>query len=130
MKFSVIEILASILIILASIKLLVIAVNVRAWVSFAKRFYAHSHLTSLISVALAGLVLYLLLQSGLTIVQILAVNLFVVLLIVAGVAPYSSRIIAWFETEDLMHVIKRQWLHIVIWLLLLGWGVYEILKHN
>ena len=52
------------------------------------------------------------------------------LLIVAGVAPYSSRIIAWFETEDLMHVIKRQWLHIVIWLLLLGWGVYEILKHN
>lgn len=130
MQFSIIEVLAGILVILAAIKLLVIAVNVRTWVLFTKRLYSKPELTSFISFALAGIVLYLLLQSGLTIVQILAVSLFVMLLIVAGIAPYSSRLFAWFETQDLRRLLKGQWLYIIVWLLLLGWGAYEILTHN
>ena len=127
MKFSITEILAGTLVMLSAIKLLVIAANAKTWVSFAKRLYSHPNLVVVISIALAGFVLHLLLISGLTIVQILAVSLFVSLLMTAGIAPYSSLIFAVFETESLTDILSRQWLYILIWLLLLVWGAYEIL---
>ena len=126
MNLSSVEILAGILIVLAVVKLLVIFVNARAWIMFVKRFYSNPNITSLVALTLAGFVLYLLLQSGLTIVQILAVCLFVMLLIVVGIAPYSSQLFQWFETQDLRLILKEQWLYIMIWLLLLGWGAYEL----
>lgn len=59
--------------------------------------------------------------------QIPAVSLFVSLLMTAGIAPYSSRIFVVFETENLTDIFSRQWLYILIRLLLLAWGAYEIL---
>jgi len=127
MTTSGIEILAEILILISVVKLLIIVVNVRAWLGFAKWIYAKPAVTSIVALTLACLVLYILLSSGLTIVHILAVCLFIALVIMIGVAPYAGRLLEWFETQNLNTVLKEQWLYIVIWLLLLGWGLGEIL---
>jgi len=127
MTISAIEILAGILILFSVVKLLIVLVNVRAWLGFAKRIYAKPAVTSVVALALACLVLYILLKSGLTIVHILAVCVFLALVIMIGVSPYAGRLFEWFETQNLKTVLKEQWLYIVIWFLLLGWGAVEIL---
>jgi hypothetical protein len=91
-----------------------------------KRLYAHPNVTSFVAVTLAGIVLYFLLRSGLTIVQVLAVSLFVSLLVVAGVAPFFPLILNWFEGKGAVRILKEQWLYALIWFLLLGWGAYEL----
>lgn len=127
MNFSAIEILAGLLIVLAAIKLLVLLVDAQTWLRFVKRVYAKPHVTSWIALVLAVLVLYLLLRSGLTIVQVLAVTVFVSLLVVVGVAPYARPLFGWLETQSLQAMLREQWLYIVVWLLLLVWGAVEIL---
>ncbi|HXV10850.1 MAG TPA: hypothetical protein VD839_08610 [Burkholderiales bacterium] len=127
MNFSMINVLAGLLIVLASIKLVVVFVSPRAWLRFVRRVYAAPTLTSTIALLLAALVLYLLLQSGLTIVQVLAVTVFVALLLVVGIAPYAGRLFERIETQSLPAMLRQQWLYIVVWVLLLGWGAVEIL---
>jgi hypothetical protein len=126
MKPSAIEILAGVLIVLAGIKLVVIFVNARAWLKFARQIYARPAITSWIALLLAVLVLYLLLRSGLTIVQVLAVTVFVALLLIVGVAPYAQRLFGWLETQSLPAMLRQQWLYIVAWVLLLAWGAIEL----
>lgn len=126
MNLSAIEFLAYILIALVVIKLLFVATSVRAWLLFIKRLYSCPKVTSVVAIALAGVVLYLLVQSGMTIVQILAVCLFVSLLFVAGMAPYISIMTNWLEGKQITQILKEQWLYAVIWLLLLAWGAYEL----
>jgi len=126
MRASALEILAGILIVLAVVKLAVVLVNTRAWIALARALYTRPMVTSTVSIVLAGVVLYFLLTSGLTIVQILAVALFVLLLIVPGFAPYASVLLGWLENKDIGQIVKAQWLYVAIWLILLGWGVYEL----
>jgi hypothetical protein len=126
MKPSAIEILAGVLIVLAGIKLVVIFVNARAWLKFVQQIYARPAVTSWIALLLAVLVLYLLLRSGLTIVQVLAVTVFVALLLVVGLAPYAHRLFGWLETQSLPAMLRQQWLYIVVWVLLLAWGAIEL----
>jgi cell division protein FtsW (lipid II flippase) len=61
--------------------------------------YVSPHLTSLVALSLPGLVLYFLLEAGLTIVHILAVSVFTALLFVVGLTPYASYILKWFERK-------------------------------
>jgi hypothetical protein len=126
MHMSAIEILAALLIALSVVKLLFLVTNMRAWLLLVKRLHSSPKVTSLVALALAGVVLYLLVQSGLTIVQILAVCLFFALLFVAGLAPFSSQVMNWLEGKDLTRILKEQWLYIAVWFLLLGWGIYEL----
>jgi hypothetical protein len=119
--------LAAILILLSVVKLAVVLVRPRAWLGFAKRLYANPQVTALVSLAVAGILLLLLLRSGLDIVQILAVCLFVVSLVAVGVAPYAPHLFAWLETQDLDHLIKRQWRYVSVWLALLVWGTVTLL---
>jgi hypothetical protein len=121
------EILAAFLILLSLVKTTMLLVNPRGWVGIIKRFYADAKLTSVVSLASAGIVLYLLLRSGLDIVQILAVCLFLFLLILAGVAPYVPRLYAWVETQDIGQLLKEQWLYASAWMALLLWGAYVLL---
>ena len=102
------EVLAAILILLSLVKTTMLLVNARAWISFIKRFYADTKVTSVVSLVSAGIVLYLLIRSGLDIVQILAVCLFLFLLILVGVAPYVPRLYAWVETQDIGQLLKEQ----------------------
>lgn len=127
MKLSAIEILAAALVALAGIKLIVIFIDARIWLRFAKRVYANPAVTSWVALILAALVLYLLLRSGLTIIQILAVTVFVALLVVVGIAPYAERLFGWLETQSLPEMLRRQWLYIVVWMLLLAWGAVAII---
>ena len=90
MSNRVIEVSAALLILLAVVKLIMLSVNAPAWLTAVRELYARPALTAIVCYILAGLVLYGLLESGLTILQILAVCLFVVLLIVPGFAPYLA----------------------------------------
>jgi hypothetical protein len=121
------ETLATILILLSLIKLAVVLVNPRAWLGFVKRFYANPQVASVVALVVAGVILLLLILSGLDIVQILAVSLFVVCLIVVGIVPYAPHILAWIEAQDMQQLIKQQWLYGSVWLALLIWGAYMLL---
>lgn len=126
MKLSAIEVLAGLLIVLACVKLLVVFVDAKLWLRFVKRIYARPAITSLVALLLAAVVLYLLLRSGLTIVQVLAVTVFVALLLVVGIAPYARALFDWLETQSLPAMLRQQWLYIVIWVLLMAWGAIEL----
>jgi hypothetical protein len=121
------EVLAAILILVSLAKMTMLLVNPRAWVSFIKRFYADTRVTTGVSLALAGIVLFLLIRSGLDIVQILAVCLFLFLLILVAVAPYVPRLFAWVETQDIGQMLREQWLYVSVWIALLLWGTYTLL---
>jgi len=126
MKLSAIEVLAGLLIVLACVKLMVVFVDAKLWLRFVKRIYARPAITSLVALLLAAVVLYLLLRSGLTIVQVLAVTVFVALLLVVGIAPYARALFDWLETQSLPAMLRQQWLYIVIWVLLMAWGAIAL----
>lgn len=123
MSTRLIEIFAAVLILLAALKLIFLSINASAWLIAVRTLYARPLLTAIVSYVLAGLVLYGLLESGLTIVQILAVCLFVVLLIVPGFAPYIDQVLRGLEGKSLWQMLREQWLYSLVWMLLLGWGV-------
>jgi hypothetical protein len=122
------EVLAGILILLSLVKTTLLLVNLRAWIGFTKRLYVNPTVASLVSLAAAGIVLYLLIRSGLDIVQILAVCLFVSLLMLPAVAPHAPRLYAWIEAQDIRQLLKEQWLYVSVWIALLAWGVYALLS--
>jgi 1,4-dihydroxy-2-naphthoate octaprenyltransferase len=73
------------------------------------------------------LVLYGLLDSGLTIVQILAVSLFVMLLVIPGFAPYMGEVLRGLEGKTFQEMMREQWLYTLVWTILLGWGALAML---
>ncbi len=121
------QFLAAFLILVSLVKLTMLLVNARTWVGLVKRLYADTKVTSAVALVAAGIVLFLLIRSGLDIVQILAVCLFVFLLILVGVAPYVPRLYAWVETQDMRQLLKEQWLYVAAWMALLLWGAYALL---
>jgi hypothetical protein len=127
MKFGTLEILSLMLITIAIIKVIVFIVNPSFWYSFVEKLYARPRVTSIVSLLLAGLVLYLLIISGVTVTEILAVSLFIMLLIVTGIAKYADIIIAWSREQGIVFIVKELWLYTLVWLLLLAWGVGEII---
>ena len=72
--------------------------------------------------------LALLARSGLDIVSILAVCLFMSLMLIAGLAPYGPRLLDWIETQDLRRLIRQQLSYSLAWGALLLWGLIELLK--
>lgn len=117
-----IEVFAGLLIMLAAVKLILLSINAPAWMTTVRALYARPSLTAIVSYLLAGLVLFGLLKSGLTILQILAVCLFVVLLIVPGFAPYIGEVLRGLEGKTLRQMLREQWLYTLVWLTLLSWG--------
>ena len=70
--------------------------------------------------------MYFLLASGLNIIQILAVTLFVALLMLSGLAPYITQLIPWVEKQDLRKIMKDTWLYSLVWIGLIIWGAVEL----
>ncbi len=124
--FTTLEMIAGALIAVTLIKLMVVAVSLPAWLSFARKFYARPAITSTVSAVLAGAVLYALVQSGLTIIQILAVAVFIVLVLLVGMAPYGAELIRWTEGRDLKAILRETWLYSLIWAALVLWGLVEL----
>jgi len=128
MNTTMITIFAGFLILITSLKILVILIKPKAWVRFTAKLYSNPQITSIISLVLAMVILYFLLISGLTIVQILAVTLFVALLMLAGLAPYIKKLIPWIEKQDLRQIMKDTWLYSLVWVGLITWGAIELFK--
>lgn len=126
MTFGIIEILALILIAVSLIKLIIFLVDPQIWYRFIEVFYSKPAIASFIAFVLAVLVLYFLLQAGVSIAEILAVCLFVALIIVIGLARYANDLIPWIKKQDIVAILKEVWLYTLVWLLLIAWGVGEI----
>lgn len=126
MTFGTLEILALILIAITVIKLIVFLISPQLWYRFVEKLYIKPQLVSVVALLLAALVLYFLVVSGVTIVEILAVCLFVVLLMAIGIAKYADKIIGWAKEQDIVFIVKELWLYTLVWILLLAWGIQQI----
>ena len=122
-----IDLFAGLLILLAIVKVVVLSVHTPTWLNAVKTLDANRRAAVLVCYVLAGLVLYGLLASGLTIVQILAVSLFVALLLLPGFAPYMGDVLRKLEGKTFAQIMHEQWLYTVIWTVLLGWGAWTLL---
>jgi len=127
MAFTPVETIALIIIVITAIKILVLLVKPMAWMNFAKKIYlTNPTLTQIISLVLAAVVLYYLLQE-ITIIQILAVMAFISLLLVMGLAPIMGNLIKKYEgIIKRGNIWKDSWLYTLIWIALMAWGVKEL----
>ena len=123
-----IENIALILIAVSLIKLIVISIKPMAWYNgVVKKIYKPSKATPYIFLILSLIVLYYLIQGGLTIVQILAVTLFVSLFMGVGFSIYSEELL---KLADKVYkkgnIMKKYWHITIIWIILLLWGLKEL----
>jgi len=127
MTFTPVEIIALIVIVISLIKILTLLIKPQSWMNLSKNVYSNPKLTSLIALILAGIVLYYLIQSGITIVQILAVTAFVALLIAIGLASEVEPLMKKYEKMIKKgNLWKEYWLYTLLWVLLMLWGIREI----
>ncbi len=128
MKSPITESLAALLLLVVFLKIAALRLRPDAWLALARWLYRHPHRTGRAALAGAALVLALLARSGLDIVSILAVCLFMSLMLIAGLAPYGPRLLDWIETQDLRRLIRQQLSYSLAWGALLLWGLIELLK--
>lgn len=117
------EILATILIVIGLIKFAFILFSPKSWWKFAKNVYSNYKISSVVMLVLAAFVLYVLLGEGMTIVEILAVMLFMALLIGAGMARYADKLLKMIKPEG---VLRENWLYALVFFLLIIWGLVYI----
>jgi hypothetical protein len=119
------ETIVFIFIAIALIKIVVILLNKKSWLSVSQKVYKNSKASGPISLILAAIVFYYILQE-LTIIQIMAVVTFTTLLIAFAFLSYS---------KDLHQIGKKilskkftpgMIFYILIWLALILWALYEL----
>jgi len=121
-----IGIMALVFIIAVVIKILVVLINPKSWVGLMKKTWSSPLVTTILSIILAAITLYYLLQT-LTIIQIFAVMLFTGFVAAIGVSVYSKEItkIAEKILKD-KKLLKKVWLPLIIWIILALWGIKEL----
>ena len=124
MTFTSVEIIALVLISLATIKIFVLVVKPQAWMNFTKWIYKKPIVDKFVGTILAGVILYYLIDSGMTIVQILAASAFMAMLFLVGlsedVGPFIKKYQAQIKSGKLW---KKHWFYTLIWIAILVWGV-------
>jgi len=126
MTFSVIEWFALILIVVVAIKIFVILINPKSWLNFTKSLFGRPWLAGLVSLILAAIVLYYLMQSGITIVQIFAVLLFYSLLMAVGITPYTKEVFGLADRLYKKNILRTNWFYLLIWIALMIWALTAI----
>lgn len=127
MAFTSIEIIALVIIVLGAIKIVVLLVNPKAWMNFAKGIYSKPNAVKVVGFILGAVVLYYLLSSGMTITQILAVTAFVGLLFMIGLAEEAEHFIKKYEVLIKKGTMwKDYWFYTLLWIILMIWGAKEI----
>ena len=121
-----IEIIALILISIAVIKIILLLYKPEMWFGIVGKIYLLPQLISLVALASSLIVLYFLVNSGISIVEILAVCFFIALLMVMALANYAHELLVWLKQQDAGELVKRTWMYMVVWLFLLTWGVKEL----
>ena len=123
MEFNTIQILAFILIVIVAVKITIILIDPNIWYRFIEKLYTVPQLVSIVGLVLSILVLYFLINAGISIVEILAVCLFIALLMLTGLANYADQIIGWAKEQDITYMLKRLWIYTLVWVLLIAWGI-------
>ena len=124
MAFTSIEIIALVMIIFAVIKMLVLLVNPKSWMGFAKIFLGNKILGHVIGIILGAVVLYYLIQAGFTIIDILAVTAFVGCLMIIAFAENINPFIKKYEALSKRgRLWKEYWFYTLIWIVLLIWAI-------
>lgn len=127
MTYTSLEIISLVLIVISVIKILVLLISPKAWFHFAKKVWKNDNLVRVVCLILAITVLYYLISEGTTITQILAVTSFVALIIAVGIGQRVNDLIKHYEKlAKNRSIIKDHWLYILIWLVLIIWGLKEI----
>ena len=128
MTFTAIETIALILIVISAIKFLFLLVNPKGWMNFAKGVWSNVFVMQVVALILGLIVLYYLVQNGIGIVEILAVTVFIMLLMVVGMAPEVNSLIRMYDSKikNGKKILKDHWLYVVIWIALLIWGTMQI----
>lgn len=121
-----IEILALILIALALVKLIMLLYKPELWFDLLEKIYIIPQLIGLLALVSSAVVLYFLVNSGITVVEILAVSLFIALLMMMAIASYAQELFVWIRRQNMSKLIKNTWLYIIAWIILLIWGLREI----
>lgn len=125
-----IEVIALILIVISVIKLIVIAVNPKAWYGPANplvKAFSNNASAIVFSLVIGAVVLFYLLTE-LSIVQIFAATAFAFAFLMLMLAPYMKEIMETVvgDAETGKHFLTKHWLSIVIWIVLIVWVVWEI----
>ncbi len=122
-----IEVMALIFVLLGIAKLVAVFVSPRSWLKVVRIVYKIPWITAIVALVLVFVTLgYLLIE--LTIVQVFAVMLFVCFLMMLGWAPLSKEMIEFKERLATRTNLKRLWLAIAVWIILLVWALYTILS--
>ena len=129
MVLTTIEIIALVLVGFSVIKILFLLVNPKAWLGFAKGILGNSVLLTIVGLILSGGVLYLLIDNGMTIVQIFAVMAFMAAFMMMGLAVYSKSLVKMVEGiyKD-KGFLKKGWFYMLLWIALIVWVVIEIFE--
>jgi len=124
-----IAIAALVLAVLVLIKLVVVTFNARAWLKVVKFIYSNAVVTFIVELILVAVLFYYLLQSGLTIVPIMAIIALGALLTGMSFAVYGKETITWAaKFLNSKTLLKRAWLPILIWLALVIWTLIELFQ--
>ena len=122
------ETIVLILAAITTIKISILLIKPKAWMNFDKWIIGGNWFTGVIFLLLAALIFYYLIQE-LTIVQILAVTFFASMLIGVSYAIVGKEMIKVYEkhmkTKGLWS--NGMWFYTLLWLVLIAWGVIEIL---
>lgn len=109
------------------VKIIIVIISPKSWLKVVDKIYSRSWLMMIISFFLGLAVLQLLLDNGMTIIQIFAVMLFLILISAMTLAVYSR------EMLDLggkllrdKSILKKAWFPILIWTLLGIWVLYSV----
>jgi len=122
------ETIVLILAAITTIKISILLIKPKVWMNFDKWIIGGNWFTGVIFLLLAALIFYYLIQE-LTIVQILAVTFFASMLIGVSYAIVGKEMIKVYEkhmkTKGLWS--NGMWFYTLLWLVLIAWGVIEIL---
>jgi len=128
MGYAPIELIALIFIVISLIKIIILLVNRDFWMGhIIKKILNHPHATGFIFLILSLVVLWYLLL-GLTIIQVIAVMAFTTLFMGFGMLLYVKpleKIIKSIRKDK--YLIKHGLVYIILWIIILLWGLKEII---
>ncbi len=118
-----VETIAFLIILGSAIKIVMLLINPSGWLGFAKKVWANKGTVKFISIVVAAVLLYYIVQE-ISIIQILATTAFVASLMVFGMASEAGMLIRKYENKIKRGKIwKEYWLYTLIWIALMIWGV-------
>ena len=125
---SVIEVMAFVLVLAVLVKTYFVFKKPKSCIRLLKRVYSNNLFISMVALILAAVSLYFLVISGITILEIFSVILFLCFLCMMGFSPYSKNLIKFVEEvfKD-KKFLKKSWVFLLIWILLVVWALFELL---